>query len=407
MPGPLSEIRVLDLSRILAGPWASQILADLGAEVIKVERPGSGDDTRTWGPPYLKDAQGKDTDTAAYYLACNRGKRSLTLDLSKAQGQEIARRLAVRSDILLENYKVGGLAKWGLAYGDLEPLNPGLIYCSITGFGQTGPYAGRAGYDYLIQAMGGLMSITGHDDGEPGGGPLRVGVAIADIMSGMYAAIAVLAALVHRQGSGEGQYIDLALLDSQVGFLANQAQNYFTSGNPPGRVGNTHPNVVPYQVFEAADGHLVIAVGNDGQFARLCALLGLEELARDERFAGNAGRVRHRGELIPRLAEVLRRRPGAEWLEALEHLGVPAGPINAIDQVFADPQVRHRGMKIELDHAEAGPIPLVASPLKLSRTPVAYQRPPPLLGEHTDEVLREALGLDTAAIARLRRDKVI
>ena len=411
MSGPLSEIRVLDLSRILAGPWASQILADLGAEVIKVERPGMGDDTRTWGPPYLKDAEGNETGTAAYYLACNRGKRSLTLDLSRAEGQEIARRLAVGSDILLENYKVGGLAKWGLSYSDLEPLNPGLIYCSITGFGQTGPYAGRAGYDYLIQAMGGLMSITGHADGEPGGRSVRVGVAIADIMTGMYAAIATIAALAERdrsgKGSGKGQYIDLALLDSQVGFLANQAQNYFTSGTAPGRVGNVHPNVVPYQVFEVADGRLVVAVGNDDQFARLCAVLGLEELAKDQRFATNAGRVRNRDELIPRLAEALRRRPGAEWLEALEGVGVPAGPINSIDQVFADPQVRHRGMKIELEHAEAGPIPLVASPLRFSRTPVDYRRAPPLLGEHSEEVLREVLDMDGAEIARLREEGVI
>jgi len=407
MAGPLSKLRVLDLSRILAGPWASQTLADLGAEVIKVERPGQGDDTRTWGPPYLKDRDGNDTATAGYYLSCNRGKRSLTLDLSREQGQKIARRLAAESDVVLENYRVGGLARYGLAYEDLKALNPRLIYCSITGFGQTGPYAGRAGYDYLIQAMGGLMSITGHADGEPGGGPLRVGVAIADLMSGMYATVAVLAALAERNESGRGQYIDLALLDVQTAVLANQALNYFTGGAAPGRVGNIHPNVVPYQVFASADGHIIVAVGNDGQFARLCQVLERKELADDERFATNAGRVRHREILIPELARALAARPAADWLEALEAVGVPAGPINTIDQVFADPQVRHRGMRIELPHGEAGSVALVGSPLKFSRTPVAYQRPPPALGEHTDEVLQGRLGLAPEEIAALREEGIV
>jgi crotonobetainyl-CoA:carnitine CoA-transferase CaiB-like acyl-CoA transferase len=407
MAGPLSNLRVLDLSRILAGPWASQTLADLGAEVIKVERPGQGDDTRTWGPPYLKDAEGNDTATAGYYLSCNRGKRSLTLDLSREQGQKIARQLAAESDVVLENYRVGGLARYGLAYEDLAALNPRLIYCSITGFGQTGPYAGRAGYDFLIQAMGGLMSVTGHADGEPGGGPLRVGVAMADIMSGMYATVAVLAALAERNQSGRGQHIDLALLDVQTAVLANQALNYFTGGTPPGRVGNTHPNVVPYQVFAAADGHIIVAVGNDGQFARLCQVLQRKELADDERFASNAGRVRNRELLIPQIAEALAARPAAEWLEALEGVGVPAGPINTIDQVFADPQVRHRGMRVELPHEQAGSVALVGSPLKFSRTPVAYERPPPALGEHSDEVLRESLGLAPDEIAALRKEGIV
>ncbi|MEE8546404.1 MAG: CaiB/BaiF CoA-transferase family protein [Alphaproteobacteria bacterium] len=407
MAGPLSKIRVLDLSRILAGPWASQILADLGAEVIKVERPGQGDDTRTWGPPYLKHRDGNDTETSGYYLSCNRGKKSLTLDLSRPQGQKIARQLAAESDVVLENYRVGGLARYGLAYQDLEALNPRLIYCSITGFGQSGPYAMRPGYDFLIQAMGGLMSVTGHADGEPGGGPLRAGVAIADLMSGMYATVAVLAALNERERSGRGQHIDLALLDVQSAVLANQALNYFTGGTAPGRVGNTHPNVVPYQVFATADGHIIVAVGNDAQFARLCRVLGLEDLAVDQRFAKNAGRVRHRETLIPRLAEALTARPAAQWLEALEAVGVPAGPINTIDQVFADPQIRHRGMRIELPHAEAGSVALVGSPMNFSRTPVAYDLAPPGLGEHSDEVLGERLGLGPDEIAALREEGIV
>jgi crotonobetainyl-CoA:carnitine CoA-transferase CaiB-like acyl-CoA transferase len=407
MAGPLAHIRVLDLSRILAGPWSTQILADLGAEVIKVERPGVGDDTRGWGPPYLKDRSGNDTDTAAYYLACNRGKRSLTLDLSNQEGQKIARQLAADSDVVIENYKVGGLAKYGLAYEDLSVLNPKLVYCSITGFGQTGPYRERAGYDYLIQAMGGLMSITGHADGEPGGGPLRVGVAMADIMSGMYATVAILAALNEREHSGRGQHIDLGLLDVQTGVLANQALNYFTSGVAPGRVGNTHPNVVPYQVFATADGHIIVATGNDAQYTRLCQVLEAPELAEDDRFVDNPGRVQNRGELVPRIAAILETRTSADWLEALEDVGVPAGPINSIDQVFADPQVQHREMQIELDHPVAGALPLVGSPINLSRTPVAYDRPPPGLGEHTDEVLRERLGLSDDELASLRAAKVI
>ena len=407
MAGPLAHIRVLDLSRILAGPWSTQMLADLGADVIKVERPGGGDDTRGWGPPYLKDGEGAETGIAAYYLACNRGKRSLTLNLAHPDGQKIVRQLAADSDVVIENYKVGGLAKYGLAYEDLSALNAGLVYCSITGFGQTGPYRQRAGYDYLIQAMGGLMSITGHADGEPGGGPMRVGIAIADIMSGMYATVAILAALNERERSGKGQHIDLALLDVQTGVLANQALNFLTSGTAPGRVGNTHPNVVPYQVFATADGHIIVATGNDAQYVRLCQVLGAPELAEDDRFADNAGRVGHRDDLVARIAAILETRTSAAWLEALEEVGVPAGPINSIDQVFADPQIEHRGMAIELPHPVAGTVPLVGSPINLSRTPVAYQRPPPGLGEHTEEVLREKLGLADEEIERLRAIEAI
>ncbi len=407
MSGALSHIRVLDLSRVLAGPWSGQVLADLGADVIKVERPGQGDDTRSWGPPYLRDPHGADTSEAAYFLAANRGKRSLTIDFTRPEGQALVRELAQQSDIVLENFKVGGLAKYGLDYASLKPLNPGLIYCSITGFGQDGPYAQRAGYDFMIQAMGGLMSITGEPDEKPGGGPQKVGVALADILTGMYASVAVLAALAHRERSGEGQYIDLALLDVQVASLANQAMNYLTSGVAPQRLGNAHPNIVPYQVFASADGHLIIAVGNDRQFQRLCGLLDCPELASDERYATNAARVAHRATLIPRLAERLRQRSSGEWLAELERLGVPSGPINTIDQVFADPQVQHRAMHRTLAHPAAGEAPLVASPMRFSATPVEYRRPPPTLGQHTEEVLQELLGLDPERLAELRRQQVI
>ena len=407
MAGPLDHIRVLDLSRVLAGPWAGQNLADLGAEVIKVERRGHGDDTRRWGPPYLKDAAGRDTGEAAYYLSCNRGKFSITLDLAAPEGQRLVRDLAAKCDILLENYKVGGLAGFGLGYDDLEASHPHLIYCSITGFGHTGPYRDRAGYDLIVQAMGGLMSITGEPDDVPGGGPKRVGVAIADLFSGMYATIAVLAALARRERTGRGQHIDLALLDCQVAMLANQAMNYLTSGRPPQRMGNAHPNVVPYEAFATADGQLIVAVGNDAQFARLCALVGRPELADEADFATNAARIRNRGRLIPMIAEMLKARTSEEWRAALEAEGVPCGPINALDEVFADPQVEARGMRFELDHPRAGRVPMVASPMRFSDTPLEHRRPPPLLGEHTDIVLGELLGLDAGEIARLRDGGVI
>ena len=407
MPGPLSHIRVLDLSRVLAGPWAGQNLADLGAEVIKVERPGQGDDTRRWGPPYLKDAAGRDTSEPAYYLSCNRGKKSIVLDLATPDGQRLARELAAKCDILLENYKVGGLARFGLGYDDLEASHPHLIYCSITGFGQTGPCRERAGYDLIAQGMGGLMSITGEPDGAPGGGPKRVGVAIADLFSGMYATIAVLAALARRERTGRGQHIDLALLDCQVAMLANQAMNYLTSGRPPPRMGNAHPNVVPYQPFATADGQIIVAVGNDTQFAGLCAVIGRPELADDPDFATNAARIRNRERLLPMIAEQIKARTNREWQDALEAVGVPCGPINALDEVFADPQVRARGMRFELDHPLAGRVPMVASPMRFSETPIEYRAPPPLLGEHTDDVLGELLGLDAGEIARLREGGVI
>ncbi len=407
MPGPLSHIRVLDLSRVLAGPWAGQNLADLGAEVIKVERPGQGDDTRRWGPPYLKDAAGRDTGEAAYYLSCNRGKKSIALDLATPEGQRLARELAAKCDILLENYKVGGLARFGLGYDDLEASHPHLIYCSITGFGQTGPCRERAGYDLIAQGRGGLMSITGEPDGAPGGGPKRVGVAIADLFSGMYATIAVLAALARRERTGRGQHIDLALLDCQVAMLANQAMNYLTSGRPPPRMGNAHANVVPYQPFATADGQIIVAVGNDTQFAGLCAVIGRPELADDPDFATNAARIRNRERLLPMIAEQLKARTNREWQEELEAVGVPCGPINALDEVFADPQVRARGMRFELDHPLAGRVPMVASPMRFSETPIEYHAPPPLLGEHTDDVLGELLGLDAGEIARLREGGVI
>lgn len=395
------------MSRVLAGPWASQLLADLGAEVIKIERPGSGDDTRGWGPPWLKDAQGRETRESAYYLSCNRGKKSVTVDISRPEGQEIVRDLAARSDILLENYKVGALARYRLGFPDLEALNPGLVYCSITGFGQDGPYRDRAGYDFMIQAMGGLMSVTGEPDGKPGGGPMKVGVAIADVMTGMYATVAVLAALAHRALSGKGQYIDLALLDVQVAMLANQSLNFLISGVPPERLGNAHPNIVPYQAFPTRDGNLVLAIGNDAQFARFCEIAGRPDVARDSRFATNAGRVTHRHALVPLVAGWLAGRTTREWLAALEPAGVPCGPVNNLDQVFADPQVRHRGMRVDLPHPDAGSVPAVASPLRFSATPPEQAVPPPRLGEHTLPVLGDLLGLSGDRIAQLRRDGIV
>jgi glutaryl-CoA transferase len=405
--GALSHLHVLDLSRILAGPWASQILADLGAEVIKVERPCTGDDTRGWGPPYLKDANGDESSEAAYYLACNRGKKSLTLDISKPDGQAIVRRLAAQSDILLENFKAGDLSRYGLGYSELKAINAGLIYCSITGFGQTGPYSHRAGYDLIIQGMGGLMSITGESDGLPGGGPQKVGVAVADLMTGMYAAVAVLAALASRNVTGEGQYIDLALLDAQVAVLANVAMNYLVSGTVPKRYGTAHANLVPYQVFASRDGYIVLAVGNDRQFAAFCNVAGRSDLAADARFASNDGRVRNRAALIPIIAALMAQRASEDWLGALDAAGVPSGPINDIAQVFADPQVRHRGMRIELPHPLAGGVPQVANPIKLSKTPLEYPSAPPLLGQHTREILRGRLGMSDEEIESLSQRGVI
>ena len=402
MKAALNGIRVLDLTRVLAGPWCSQNLADLGADVIKVERPGAGDDTRAWGPPFLKDREGRDTDDAAYYLAANRNKRSIEIDLASAAGQQAVRELARLSDVVLENYKVGQLRKYGLDYASLAAVNPRLVYCSVTGFGQTGPWAHRAGYDFIIQGLGGLMSITGEADERPGGGPQKVGVAVSDLMTGMYATQAVLAALLHRERTGEGQYIDVALLDVQVAMLANMNTNFLVSGQPPRRWGNAHPNIVPYQAFRAADQWIVVAVGNDDQYRRFCELAGRPELHRDERFARNSNRVRNRETLVPLIAELIGRRPAGWWLEALERAGVPCGPINDLRQVFDNEQVRARGLRVDVEREDAGPVPLVGSPLKMSATPPSYRLPPPRLGEHTAQVLRELLGYDDAAIAAVR-----
>ena len=407
MPSALSHLRVLDLSRILAGPWAGQMLADLGADVIKVERPGVGDDTRGWGPPWLKDEQGADTEVAAYYLCANRNKRSITIDITQAEGQALVRQLAAQSDVVLENFKAGGLAQYGLDYDSLKVVNPRLVYCSITGFGQDGPYAPRAGYDFLIQGLGGLMSITGRPDGEDGSGPMKVGVALTDILTGLYATNAVLAALAWRERSGEGQYIDMALRDVQVACLANQAANYLATGHSPQRLGNAHPNIVPYQDFPTADGYMILAIGNDAQFARFCEVAAAPELAADVRFATNRARVGNRSVLIPLLKKLTVERSTADWISTLEALAVPCGPINTLADVFADPQVQARGLKVTVPHPIAGQLPLVASPMKLSATPVDYRLPPPMLGEHTDDILAATLGLDAAAIARLRADGVV
>ncbi|MDH3287331.1 MAG: CoA transferase [Betaproteobacteria bacterium] len=407
MPGPLSHIRVLDLSRVLAGPWAGQNLADLGAEVIKVERPKSGDDSRAFGPPWLKDGAGKDTQESAYFASANRGKKSVTVNLSKPGGQNLVRELAAKSDVLLENYKYGDLARYGLGYEDLRKINPRLIYCSVTGFGQTGPYRERPGYDFMIQGMGGLMSITGERDDLPGGGPQRVGVPIVDIMTGMYATIAVCAALANCERTGKGQHLDLALLDTQVAFLANQGMNYLATGEVPGRLGNAHPNIVPYQTFKTKDGNIILACGNDNLFSKFCEVGDCKHLVQDGRFATNGKRVENRAALVPLLQVVFSRRTTQEWVEALEAAGVPNGPINNLKQVFEEPQVVARGMKIELAHPSAGKVPLSASPMRFSETPLEFKLPPPTLGQHTDEVLQSVLGLDDAAIARLRDDGIV
>jgi glutaryl-CoA transferase len=407
MAGPLTGVRVLDLSRVLAGPWASQIFADYGADIIKVERPGAGDDTRKFGPPWIHDRDTGEIVDAAYYASCNRGKRSVTLDIAKPEGQAIAHKLAVHADIVIENYKVGALAKYGLDYPSLRALNARLIYCSITGFGQTGPYRNRPGYDFLIQGMGGLMSVTGERDDLPGGGPQRAGVALADILCGMYATSAILAALYNRERTGQGEYIDLALLDAQVATLANQGMNYLIGGTAPVRSGNGHPNIVPYQAFATADGHIILAVGNDEQFARFCAAAGRADLASDAKYATIAARNAHRGELIPILAAIVAQRSSADWITTLEAAQVPCGPINTIDKVFADPQVQARGMRVDLPHPRAGTLPSIANPVHFATTPIEYTHAPPLLGQHTDEVLEELLGLDAPARAALRAHGVI
>jgi crotonobetainyl-CoA:carnitine CoA-transferase CaiB-like acyl-CoA transferase len=389
-PHALTGVRVLDLSRVLAGPWCTQTLADLGADVIKIERPGSGDDTRAWGPPYLKDADGEDTSEAAYFLGANRNKRSLAVDLSRPEGQAIVRKLAGQVDVLVENFKVGDLARYGLDAHSLLAEHPGLVICSITGFGQTGPYAERAGYDYAVQGMGGLMSVTGERDDLPGGGPQKVGVAVADLFTGMYATVAILAALRHRDATGQGQVIDMALFDTQLAMLANLGSNYLCSGKAPGRMGNAHQNIVPYQTFEASDGYLILAVGNDRQFAKFCEIAGRPEWAADVRFASNAERVRHRAVLVPLLEAAVRQRPRADWLAALEAAKVPCGSINSIAEALDDPQARARGSVVGMPHPLTPDLRLIASPIKLSATPVSYRHAPPLLGQHSDELLREA-----------------
>ena len=411
----LDGIRVLDLSRVLAGPWCTQTLADLGADVIKIERPGSGDDTRSWGPPFLKDAQGQDTAEAAYYLGANRNKRSVTCDIAQSEGQALIRELVKHCDVFVENFKVGDMARYGLDYASLRAIKPQLVYCSITGFGQTGPYRERAGYDYAVQGMGGLMSVTGERD-DLGGGPQKVGVAVADLFTGMYATVAILAALRHAERTGEGQHVDMALLDTQVAMLANLGSNYLVSGKVPGRAGNAHQNIVPYQVFEvmAAEGappeqrdHLILAVGNDGQFAKFCAVAGHPEWAQHPHYAQNADRVRHRAELVPLLEAVMKTRTKASWLAALEAAKVPCGAINTLGEVFADPQVQDRGMVNRWAHPVQPDLKLVASPIKMSQTPVRQSLPPPLLGQHTEEVLSEVLGWSPTQTDLLRGKGVI
>ncbi|MGQ0511494.1 MAG: CaiB/BaiF CoA transferase family protein [Betaproteobacteria bacterium] len=407
MPGPLSHIRVLDLSRVLAGPWAAQNLGDLGAEVIKVERPGAGDDTRGWGPPFMKDQDGKDTSEAAYFLSVNRNKKSVTLDIAKPEGQGIVRELATKCQVLVENYKVGALKKYGLDYDSLKKVNPSLIYCSVTGFGQDGPYAPRPGYDFIFQGMGGLMSITGERDGQPGAGPQKVGIAITDVLTGMYASVAILAAITHRERTGEGQYIDSALLDTIVAFNANQIVSYFASGRVPVRWGNAHPQVVPYEVFPTADGHIILAIGNDGQFERFCQVAGCAELAQEARFRTMSQRIVHRAELIPLIAEVMRMRTKAEWIELLEAATVPCGPINNMKEVFEDPQVKHRQLRVDIPHSLGGMAPVVASPLRLSKTPVEYRLAPPTLGQHNEEVLKDLLGKSQAEFDQLKAGGIV
>jgi crotonobetainyl-CoA:carnitine CoA-transferase CaiB-like acyl-CoA transferase len=390
--GALEGLKVLDLSRVLAGPWAGQMLGDLGADVVKVERSGAGDDTRAWGPPWLHAEDGRPLQESAYFTCANRNKRSIVADLATPEGSDLVRSLAEKADVVLENFKAGGLKQYGLDYESLRARNPRLIYCSITGFGQTGPYAQRAGYDFLIQGMGGLMSVTGHADAEPGAGPMKVGVALVDVMTGLHASIAVLAALQHRHSTGEGQYIDLALLDVQVACMANQAANYLVGGQTPRRMGNAHPNIVPYQDFPTADGHMILTVGNDAQFAKFSQVAGHPEWAVDERFATNPARVAHRSELLACIREATVQRSTAEWISALEAAGVPCGPINTLAEVFTDPQVVARGLVVDVPQSGAGSVPVVGNPIRLSASPVSYRRGPPQLGEHTSEVVADWLG---------------
>ena len=404
--GALSHIRVLDLSRVLAGPWCTQILADLGADVIKIERPGSGDDTRQWGPPFVS-VDGGGNEESLYFLATNRGKRSMTLNLSDSRGQKVVHELAAHCDVVVENFKVGALARYGLDYETLKEINPSLVYCSITGFGQTGPYADRAGYDFMIQAMGGLMSVTGEAEDVAGTNPQKVGVAIADLVTGLYSANAIQTALIHRERTGQGQYIDMALLDCQVAILANQAMTYLAAGQTPVRMGNAHPNIVPYQVFETEDGHIILAVGNDGQFRRFCELADQPHLAQDPRFVANRGRVKHRAQLIEALALLMKSKNTDDWLNLLEPEGIPCGRINSIDETLNDPQVVHRQMRTQALHSSLGEINLLGSPLKLSETPGEVRRAPPVLGEDTDQVLREVLGYEDSAISALQAAGVV
>ena len=404
--GALSHIRVLDLSRVLAGPWCTQILADLGADVIKIERPGSGDDTRQWGPPFAS-VDGGGNEESLYFLATNRGKRSVTLNLSDSRGQKVVHELAAHCDVVVENFKVGALARYGLDYETLKGINPSLVYCSITGFGQTGPYADRAGYDFMIQAMGGLMSVTGEAEDVAGTNPQKVGVAIADLVTGLYSANAIQTALIHRERTGQGQYIDMALLDCQVAILANQAMAYLAAGQTPVRMGNAHPNIVPYQVFETQDGHIILAVGNDGQFRRFCELADQPHLAQDPRFVANRGRVKYRAQLIEALALLMKSKNTDDWLNLLEPEGIPCGRINSIDETLNDPQVVHRQMRTQALHSSLGEINLLGSPLKLSETPGEVRRAPPVLGEDTDQVLREVLGYEDSAISALQANGVV
>lgn len=407
MVGPLSHIRVLDMSRILAGPWAGQLLADLGADVIKIERPGQGDDTRAWGPPFLKDEDGRDTAETAYFLCANRGKKSLTVDIASDRGQALIREIVARSDVIIENFKAGDLARYGLGYEDLKAIKPDLVYCSITGFGQSGPMRSQAGYDFMIQGLGGLMSITGEPENISGGGPKKVGVPVADLMTGMYATVAILAALMRRDKGGGGEYIDLALLDCQVAMLSNQAQNYLISGAIPKRHGNAHPNVVPYQSFKTSDGHVILAIGNDHQFGKFCHAAGVSELSTDLRFRTNADRVRNRDELIVLLAEVLDQRSTDQWCALLGPIGVPCGPINTLDRTFENEQVKHREMKLTMEHALGASVPLVSNPIRFREHPIHYNMAPPLLGEHTHNILSSLLGLSEDEIRNMQQKGVV
>ncbi len=407
MTGALSHIRVLDLSRILAGPWASQLLGDLGADILKIERPGSGDDTRSWGPPYLPAADGSESPNAAYFGCANRNKKSLSIDITKPEGQALIHELVKSCDVVLENFKVGGLKKYGLDYDSLKAIKPDLIYCSITGFGQTGPDANKAGYDFMIQGMGGLMSVTGQPEGQPGGGPVKVGVALADVMTGLYSTIAILAALAHRNESAEGQYIDMSLLDVQVATLANQATNYLVSGKVPKLMGNAHPNLVPYQTFPTSDGHFILAVGNDSQFGKFCKVAGLDDLPDDPRYKTNRNRVENRETLAAKIGAVTADHPLNYWMDELAKESVPCGPINTIDRVFEEPQIKHREMKVEIAGSDGTMLPGVANPIKLSKTPVSYRSAPPQLGEDTKSVLNDLLGMSEEQIEKLAEQAII